>query len=109
MVISKSEGVSPTERLLAELCDRTFLRLWSYPNPCRDDGKELCDLLVVFQNEVLIFFDRENRRFDQNPEDVELAWRRWRKEVIDKQVATAHGAERYIRSGRSIYLDPQKN
>lgn len=108
MAILKSEGVSPTERLLADLCDRTFLRLWSYPNPCRDDGKELCDLLVVFQNDVLIFFDRENRRFDQNPEDVNLAWKRWRKEVIDKQVATAHGAERYIRSGRSIYLDPQK-
>ncbi|PCD02211.1 hypothetical protein COC42_12190 [Sphingomonas spermidinifaciens] len=109
MAILKSQGVSPTERLLAELCDRTFLRLWSYPNPCREDGKELCDLLVVFQNDVLIFFDRENRRFDQNPEDVDLAWKRWRKEVIEKQVATAHGAERYIRSGRSIYLDPQKN
>ena len=108
MAILKSQGVSPTERLLAELCDRTFLSLWSYPNPCRDDGKELCDLLVVFQNDVLIFFDRENRRFDQNPEDLDLAWKRWRKEVIDKQVATAHGAERYIRSGRSIYLDPQK-
>lgn len=108
MIILKSQGVSPTERLLAELCDRTFLRLWSYPNPVRDDGKELCDLLVVFQNEVLIFFDRENRRFDQNPENVELAWNRWHREVIDKQVATAHGAERYIRSGRSIYLDPQK-
>ena len=108
MAILKSQGVSPTERLLAELCDRTFLRLWSYPNPCRDDGKELCDLLVVFQNDVLIFFDRENRRFDQSPEDVDLAWKRWRKEVIDKQVATAHGAERYIRSGRSIYLDPRK-
>lgn len=109
MAISKSEGVTPTERLLAELCDRTFLRLWSYPNPCRDDGKELCDLLVVFENDVLIFFDRENRRFDQNPEDVDLAWKRWRKEVIDKQVATAHGAEKYIRSGRSIYLDPRKS
>ena len=94
---------------MAQLCDRTFLRLWSYPNPCRDDGKELCDLLVVFQNDVLIFFDRENRRFDQNPEDVDLAWKRWRKEVIDKQVSTAHGAEKYIRSGRSIYLDPRKS
>lgn len=108
MVISKSEGVTPTERLLAGLCDQTFLRLWSYPNPCRDDGKELCDLIVVFENDVLIFFDRENRRFDDNPSNMGLAWKRWRKEVIDKQVATAHGAERYIRAGRSIYLDSKK-
>ena len=105
MIISKSKGVTPTERLLAKLCDHTFLKLWSYPNPCRDDGKELCDLLVVFEHEVLIFFDRENRRFDENPQDIDLAWKRWRKEVIEKQISTADGAERYIRKGRSIYLD----
>lgn len=108
MAISKSEGVTPTEQLLAKLCDQTFLKLWSFPNPCQKDGKELCDLIVVFENEVLIFFDRENRRFDANPTDVNLAWKRWRKEVIDKQVATAHGAERYIRKGRPIYLARNK-
>lgn len=108
MAISKSEGVTRTERMLAQLCDRTFLKLWSFPNPYREDGKELCDLIVVFENEVLIFFDRENRRFDANPADVNLAWKRWRKEVIDKQVATAHGAERYIRNGRPIFLDTKQ-
>jgi hypothetical protein len=108
MAISKSAGITPTEQLLAELCDRTFLKLWSYPNPCRDDGKELCDLIVVFQNDVLIFFDRENRRFDDNSANLDLAWKRWRKEVVDKQVATAHGAEKYLRRGRSIYLDAKK-
>lgn len=109
MIILKSEGVTPTEHLLARLCDRTFLKLWSYPNPCRNDGKELCDLIVVFENEVLIFFDRENRRFDTNPQDVNLAWKRWQKEVIDRQVGTAHGAERYIRSGNPIYLDAKRD
>ncbi len=108
MAISKSVGVTPTERLLAKLCEDTFLKLWSYPNPFRDDGDELCDLLVVFGNDVLIFFDRENRRFDNNPQDVNLAWKRWKKTVIDKQIGTAHGAERYIRMGRSIYLDAKK-
>lgn len=84
------------------------MKLWSFPNPCRHDGKELCDLIVVFENEVLIFFDRENRRFDANPSDINLAWQRWRKEVTDKQVTTAHGAERYIRSGHTIYLDAKQ-
>jgi len=108
MIISKSKGVTRTERLLAELCDQSFLKLWSFPNPFRDDGDELCDLIVVFENEVLIFFDRENRRFDDNPQDVNLAWQRWRKATVDKQIASAHGAERYIRMGRSIYLDAKK-
>ena len=58
MKITKSEEVTPTERLLADLCDRSFLKLWSYPNPFKEDKDELCDLLAVFENHVFIFFDR---------------------------------------------------
>ena len=54
-----SGGVTATERLLAEFCERSFLKLWSYPNPHKDDGHELCDLLAVFGDTVFIFFDRE--------------------------------------------------
>ena len=103
--IVKSIGVTPTERLLAELCDRTFLKLWSYPNPFKEDGKELCDVLVVFGNHVLIFFDRESRKFDGANKDTLVSWQRWRREAIDKQIATAKGAERYLRSRRGVFLD----
>ncbi|WOV91353.1 MAG: hypothetical protein R1F54_01415 [Candidatus Zeuxoniibacter abyssi] len=58
MIIKKSEGVTSTERTLADICENTFLKLWSYPNPCKDNGKELCDLIAVFDNSVFIFFDR---------------------------------------------------
>jgi len=44
---TKSAGVTPTERLLADFCERSFLKLWSYPNPYKDDGHELCDLLAA--------------------------------------------------------------
>lgn len=36
IVISKSSGVTDTERMLAEFCERAFLKLWSYPNPYKD-------------------------------------------------------------------------
>lgn len=39
--IKKSVGVTATERMLAEFCERSFLKLWSYPNPYKDDGHEL--------------------------------------------------------------------
>ncbi len=105
MTIEKSEGVSPTEKLLADLCERSFLKLWSYPNPFKEDRKELCDLLAVFGSHVFIFFDREKRQFENPDQDPDVAWKRWKRRVIDDQVATAHGAERYIRSGRDIFLD----
>jgi len=105
VVIPKSEGVTPTERLLARLCEKTFLRLWSYPNPFKDDGKELCDLIAVFESHIFVFFDRESRKFDNTTKDISITWRRWKNEVIEKQIKTANGAEKYLSSGRQVYLD----
>jgi hypothetical protein len=58
--LSKSAGVTATQRMLADFCERSFLELWCYPNPYTDDGHELCDLLAVFGDDVFIFFDRES-------------------------------------------------
>ncbi len=104
MAIKKSEGFTPTERLLANFCENTFLKLWSYPNPYKDDHDELCDVLAVFENHVFIFFDRMNQSFE-NKGDVLLSWSRWKKKSIDNQIRTAHGAERYLLSGRAIFLE----
>lgn len=103
-----SVGITATERLLAEFCERTFLKLWSYPNPYKDDGHELCDLLAVFGDIVFIFFDRENELLQIPDKDPQVLWDRWKRNVIDRQVKTAHGAERYIRSGRPIFVDAKR-
>ncbi len=105
MAIIKSGGVTPTEKLLANLCEQSFLKLWSYPNPVKDDGDELCDLLAVFENHVFIFFDRENLAFSKDSNNPMVNWNRWKKKTIDAQTRTAHGAEKYIKSKRSIFLD----
>ena len=104
-MIAKSAGVTETERLLADFCERSFLKLWSYPNPYKDDGHELCDLLAVFGDYVFIFFDRESELPEVPDKDPQVLWDRWKRNVIDRQVKTAHGAERYIRSGRPMFLD----
>lgn len=106
MAIEKSSGQTPTEKYLSQLCERTFLNIWAYPNPYKADGKELCDLLVVFENTVFLFFDRESRRFDKAEADIQLTWDRWKKEAITKQIHTAAGAKRYVSANRDqIYLD----
>lgn len=103
--IPKSSGITSTEKTLAKLCDQTFLKLWSYPNPVKKDGKELCDLLAVFENHVFIFFDRGSNALDNYMNEPEVCWNRWKKDVIDKQINTANGAERYIRNNKDIFLD----
>jgi hypothetical protein len=88
------------------LCDGTFLRPWSYANPFKADGKELCDLIAVFDYNIFIFFDRESRKFERDDDDVHLTWERWKKEAITKQIRTAAGAKRYVLNNRDrIYLD----
>lgn len=107
-MIEKSGGFTDTERLLAAFCERSFLKLWSYPNPFKDDGHELCDLLAVFGNSVFIFFDRNSVLPDESDKDQQVLWDRWKNNVIDRQVKTAHGAERYIRAGKRIFLDSKR-
>lgn len=106
--IQKSPGCTDTERMLAEFCDRTFLRLWSYANPFKSDGHELCDLLAVFGDHVFIFFDREKTLPHNIDKDLEILWTRWKARAIDAQTNTAHGAERYLRGGGKIYLDGKR-
>ena len=105
MKIQKSEGCTPTEKLLSRLCERTFLKFSSYPNPFKEDRKELCDLLAIFDDRVFIFFDRESRKFDTTTQNISITWKRWKKEAIDNQIRTLRGAERYIREGKPIFLD----
>ncbi len=62
--IHRSRGSTASEQLLADLGEQAFLNLWSYPNLFYDkkqngkgDGKELCDMLVVCGDDVIIFSD----------------------------------------------------
>lgn len=109
--IDKSSGSTQTERHLADLAERSFLNLWSYPNPYRDqgtaqgkDGKELCDLLVVCGNDILVFSDKSVQFPDSG--DLDLDWRRWFKRAVLHSARQLNGAERWITSHPDrIFLD----
>lgn len=111
--ILRAEGGTPSERYLARLAERSFLNLWCYPNAFIDkgiknggDGKELCDLLVLCGDDVVIFSDKSINW--PGGEDVELAWSRWYRRAVDKSVAQIRGAERWIRDfPERIFLDPK--
>ena len=86
--IHRRDGVTAAERYLKRLCERSFSSLWSYAGVFRDqylsptarEGKELCDLLVVFENHIIIFSDKDCAY--RTDGDVELNWRRWFKRAM---------------------------
>lgn len=112
--IVRSKGATASERYLGKLCERSFLSLWSYPGVYRDqgpspgkrDGKEVCDLLVVFENHVIIFSDKHCHF--ANSGNLQVDWGRWYRKAILKSAEQAWGAERWIRQFPSrLFLDRQ--
>ena len=109
--VIRAEGITRAERYLQRLCERSFLTLWSYPGVFRDqktggkgDGKELCDLLVVFGDDVLVFSDKScSFPATGNPQ---LDWSRWFRKAVLKSAEQVWGAERWLRANPNrIFLD----
>lgn len=109
----KAEGTTESEKYLMRLCEKSFLSLWSYPNLFTDNGKsrcgvgkELCDLFVLFDNNVIIFSDK-NILFKET-ENINLDWKRWYKKSIQKSADQIYGAENWIRKCPDrIFLDTE--
>jgi hypothetical protein len=110
--IRRSRGSTASERLLADLGEQAFLNLWSYPNLFYDkkkngkgDGKELCDLLVVCGDDVIIFSDKHIKYQTDKP--VDIAWPRFYRKAIEEAVVQINGANNWMtRFPGKIYTDP---
>jgi hypothetical protein len=106
MRFRKAGGFTPSEKLLADVCERSFLSLWSYPNLFRKPGKELCDLLVVFGDEVVIFSDKSCAYPETG--DAALDWNRWYRRSIADSAHQISRAENWLRkSPDRVFLDPK--
>jgi hypothetical protein len=111
----RSAGVNQSERYLARLCRKTFLTSWSYPNlyraERRPDGsvqaKEVRDLLVVFENDVLIFSDKDV--VFAKSDDIHKDWARWYRRsemnMWDETHCVSEGAQFFgYRSSSAVIL-----
>ena len=90
-----------TEKFVNDLATETFLRLWSYSNPYKlqraakkGDGKELCDLLIIFENNIIIISEKGA---PHSAASVDLSWTRWFNKKVFRSLKQVQGAERWIR------------
>jgi len=75
------------EGFVHELALKTFLTDWCYLNPALPDGKELCDLLVVFDN-VAIIWQIKDLRLDANG--------RYKRAEVERNLRQLAGARRQL-------------
>lgn len=99
----RSGCINKSEELIKNLCDRAFFKLWTYPNLFKKSGKELCDCLIIFENNVFIFSIKESK---YNGKTQDIAWKRWKRETIDGCIRQIDGAEKWIKKyPEKIFLD----
>jgi hypothetical protein len=88
-----------SEELVYRLCTKSFLSMWSYPNPRGKRGKELCDILVVCEPDIIVFSVKEVAFKDTGDK---VGWVRWRKKAIEESCGQISGAERWILANPTV-------
>jgi hypothetical protein len=84
------------EKVVHDLAAESFFTDWCYPNPQLADGKELCDLLVVFDH-VAIIIQVKNLKLNEGG--------RYNRKEVDKNIRQLSGAlRRLINDRRPITL-----
>ncbi len=98
-----SAGLTPSERILAQLSRRAFLSLWTFPNLHTDEGfkagskapKEFADGLLVFGDDVVLFSDKDIAFNEEKP--LAVAWPRWYRKAVTHSVQQLFGALSWVK------------
>lgn len=94
--------MTKSEKFVADLCDLSFLPFWSFPSPLGKKGNELCDLLVVCNNTIIIISVKDIS--PTNHEDDFISFKRWVKKAIEDSVSQINGAESFLEKIDSVLL-----
>lgn len=93
------QGLTPSEKFVNNLCELSFLKLWTHPNPEGKKNKELCDCLIVCGVHVVIISVKDIEYKDTKSKD---GYTRWVKQAIDKSAKQIYGAERWLKNTDTV-------
>ena len=89
-----------SEEYVYQLCNHSFLSLWSYVSPQGKEGRELCDVLIVCDPDIVIISVKEITL--KRTGDLNANLLRWQKSAIDKSCKQIYGAERWICTAKHV-------
>jgi hypothetical protein len=95
-----NKTVNESEEFVYKICHKSFLSLWSYANPRGKNSKELCDILIVCEPDVIIISVKDIKLTDSG--NIETDWQRWLKRAIEGSVDQIYGAEKRIKATSHI-------
>jgi len=98
--------MTESEQLVYDLSRKSFLSFWSYPNPEKENGKEVCDTLVLCSPDVIIFSVKDTEYKDTGRPAIDAA--RWQREAIAESSKQIYGAQRWINEN-GVILNCERN
>ena len=88
--------MNKAEEFTYNICKQSFLSMWSYKNPRGKKGKELCDVLIVCDPDVIVISVKDCE-FKKSG-NLRVDWDRWIRNAINESAKQIYGAERLIES-----------
>ncbi|WMJ74154.1 hypothetical protein RCC89_13405 [Cytophagaceae bacterium ABcell3] len=98
--------MTPSEKFVSDLCLKSFLPFWSFQSPLGKKTKELCDILVLC-NDIIIIISVKDISPSTNSEES-INYERWVKKAIYDSSEQICGAERYLNTVDEIVLNDRK-
>lgn len=92
--------MNKAEQLVFNICRKSFLSLWSYLRPTGKNAKELCDVLVVCEPDLIIFSVKDIQIKESG--DDARDWSRWTRKAIDESSKQIYGAERWLKTAATV-------
>tara|TARA_Y100001933_G_C19008867_1_gene567836 strand:- start:26 stop:1087 length:1062 start_codon:yes stop_codon:yes gene_type:complete len=94
--------MTPSEKYVANLCKKSFLPFWSFPNPLGKKDKELCDVLVVCGKTIILISVNDIKV--SNHKDKTIQYTRWVKKAVEDSIKQLYGAERFLKNVDQVKL-----
>ena len=99
--------MTPSEKYVASLCRKSFLPFWNFPNPVGKKNKELCDVLVVCGNYILIISVKNIQVSSHTDENIQ--YDRWVKKAVEDSAKQIYGAERFLKNTDDLFAHNRRN
>lgn len=99
--------MTPSEKYVANLCRKSFLPFWNFPNPIGKKNKELCDVLVVCGNYIVIISVKDIQV--SNHTDEKIQYERWVKKAVEDSAKQIYGAERFLKNTDDLFARNREN
>jgi hypothetical protein len=94
-----SAPLTASEQFTHNLCTKSFLSLWCFNNPLGKKNKELCDVLVVCDPDIVVFSVKEVTLED--PDD-HVHQERWLRKAVDDSLKQLYGAAKWLQSASHV-------